>query len=147
MTLVAVDDQHGAIGYDIAAGAIGDSEWLNAYRAAYRLIDRELGEARSVIFDSVGFRRRDRDRVSRIARARKADALVVWLDVSADEARQRLQHNAAKPTRPQVPVESFERIVTEFEPPDDDEQTVIYRPAIEPATWVEQVLRPAIEGC
>jgi hypothetical protein len=70
---------------------------------------------------------------------------VIWLDVSADEARSRLRRNAAKPTRPQVPVASFERIVAEFEPPDADEPTVSFLPGMNPDIWVEQVLRPAIE--
>jgi predicted kinase len=105
-----------------------------------------LKEGRSVVFDSVGFRRKDRDRARRVAVKWGARSPVIWLDVSADEARQRLDRNAASPTRPLVPVESFERIVAEFEPPDDDEQTVVYRPDVEPGTWVEQVLRPAIEG-
>lgn len=145
-TLVAVDDQHATLGLEFGERTPGDREWLRAYREAYRLIDRELGEGRSVVFDSVGFRRRDRDWVRRMSGQREAHSLVVWLIVSAHEARQRLDRNATRPTRPQVPVENFERIVSEFEPPDDDEQTVIYRPDIDPALWVEQVLRPAIEG-
>jgi predicted kinase len=145
MSLVAVDDQHAALGYDIAAGDPGDREWLQAYRAAYRKIDRELGDGRSAVFDSVGFRRRDRDRARRIAGHRGARSLVIWLDVPADEARRRLDCNEANPTRTQVPIASFERIVAEFEPPDDDEQTVIYRPDVDPAVWVEQVLRPVIQ--
>jgi predicted kinase len=146
MARVAVDDQHAKLGFDFAEGTPGEKEWLRAYRAAYRLIDRELGEGRSVVFDSVGFRHRDRERVRRIAQQRGARALNIWLDVSVDKARCRLEQNAVQPTRQQVPIGNFERIVSEFEPPDDDEQTVIYRPDVDPAMWVEQVLRPVIEG-
>ena len=145
IALVAVDDQLASLGAEVAAESPGDREWLRAYRAAYGQIERELTAGQSVVFDSVGFRWRDRDRARRIAARHGADSVVIWLNVSAGEARERLERNRAEPTRNQVPVASFNRIVTDFEPPQDDEPAVIYSPEVQPDVWVEQVLRPIIE--
>ena len=141
MALVAVDEQQ-ALEIDLTSGNPSDRDWLRAYRAAYAQIEWQRAAGRSVVFDSVGFRRRDRDRARRFAARSGARSAVIWLDVSPEQARQRREQNLASPTRPQVPVKSFERIVAEFEPPDDDELTAKYQAGINPAVWVEQVLRP-----
>jgi hypothetical protein len=73
-----------------------------------------------------------------------AQAAVIWLEVKVDEARARLERNAASPKRPLVPVNSFEQIVSLFEIPRGDERVIVYRPDEKPELWVEHVLLPAI---
>ena len=145
MDLVAVDDQHESPGATTGSADLNDRDGLRAYRAAYEQIEWRLAAGRSVVFDSVGFRRRDRDRARRMADRAGAQAAVIWLDVSIEEARARLERNAANPVRPGVPVERFAQISNQFEPPREDERVFSYRSDIDPATWVEHVLLPEIQ--
>ena len=146
MALIAVDDLHVKHGPADEARPVGDQEWLRAYRAAYRDTERHLSEGGSVIFDSVGYTRKDRDRLRRIARRHDANALIVWLDVSANDARRRLDHNRVQRERANVPVANFLQIVCRFETPTGDEATVIYRSNDDPGEWINNALRLAMNG-
>jgi predicted kinase len=146
MALVAVDDLHVKHGLADEAEPVGDREWLRAYRAAYRDTKRHLSEGGSVIFDSVGYTQRDRDRLRRIARRHDANTLVVWLEVSATDARRRLERNRVQRERANVPVANFLQIVSRFEAPTGDEATVIYRSNDDPGEWINNALRLAMNG-
>ena len=146
MAMVAVDDLH--VRHDDApeAEAIGDRDWLRAYRAAYRDTECHLSEGESVIFDSVGYTRKDRDRLRRIAGRHDANALIVWLDVAANDARRRLVRNRVQRKRANVPIANFLQIVSRFEAPTGNEATVIYRSTDDPGEWIANALRPAMKG-
>ena len=145
MKLVSVDDLHERHGLNIESDTVHTHDWVMAYRSGYQDTERHLADGHSVVFDSVGFRRKDRDRLRRTAERFDADALVVWLDLPANLARLRLEGNRIKPIRPNVPIANFEQIVREFEPPEADETWVAYEPNEAIEQWVERVLRPALE--
>jgi len=146
MALIAVDDLHVRHGDGPEAEAVGDRDWLRAYGAAYRDTEGQLTGGESVIFDSVGYTRKDRDRLRRTARRLGANALVVWLDVSANDARRRLDHNLVQRERANVPVTNFLQIVSRFEAPTGDEATVIYRVNDDYREWINNALRPAMNS-
>jgi len=146
MPVVAVDDLHVRHHNRFDGEAITDRDWLLAYKAAYRDTERYLGDGESVIFDSVGYTRKDRDRLGRIANRHQAHPLVVWLDVSAADARQRLERNRRQRERANVPVANFLQIVGRFEDPTADEATVIYRSNDDPGAWINQTLRSAMNS-
>ena len=145
MTLVAVDDLHARHGLNVETDVVHNHDWVMAYRSGYQDTERLLAEGRSVVFDSIGFRRKDRDRLCRMAERRQAEPLVAWLDVPAGVARQRLERNRLDPVRPNVPPENFARIVRQFEPPEPDERWVAYDPSEAIEHWLERVLRPAMQ--
>jgi predicted kinase len=146
MALVAVDDLHVKHGPPDEADLAGDREWLRAYRAAYRDTERHLSEGGSVIFDSVGYTQRDRDRLRRIASRHDANTLVVWLEVSASDAQRRLDRNRIRRERANVPVANFLQIVSRFETPTGDEATVIYRSNDDAGEWITNALRSAMKS-
>ena len=146
MRAVAVDDLHVRYSEATDADTIGDRDWLGAYKAAYRDTERYLSEGESVIFDSVGYTRKDRDRLRRIAGRHDANALIVWLDVSVNDARRRLERNRVQRERANVPVANFSQIVNRFEAPTGEEATVVYRSTDDPGEWITNALRPAMKS-
>jgi predicted kinase len=140
LELVSVDDQH----HGPVSESLTDRDWLLAYKAAIDLAREALGTGRSVVFDSVGHTRRNRYRLSRLAKRTGAQSLVVLLDVTVDEARDRLKRNQESRVRAQVPLASFEQVVREFERPGPHEVQVIFHPASDPRRWVDTILRSAI---
>lgn len=146
MALIAVDDLHVRHGDEAEAESVADRDWLRAYRAAYRETESRLAVGESVIFDSVGYTRKDRDRLRRIAGRHHANALIVWLDVSANDARRRLERNRVQRERANVPVANFSQIVSRFDAPTGDEGTVIYRSTDDPGDWINNALRPAMNS-
>jgi predicted kinase len=121
------------------------ASWRDAYVAAYRALDTALSAGRSVVFDSVGHTRKHRDRLRRRAGNAGADSLAIWLCTSAAEADQRRQANARNPVRAHVPDEGFDEVVGQFEPLQQNEAHLIYRPTETIATWIERELRPIVE--
>jgi predicted kinase len=146
LPVIAVDDLHVRHHNASDGEAITERDWLLAYKAAYRDTVRLLTEGESVIFDSVGYTRKDRDRLRRVANRQHAHPLVVWLDVSAADARRRLERNRIQRERANVPVANFEQIVGRFEDPTADEATVIYRSNDDPGEWINQTLRSAMKS-
>lgn len=139
-----------SVGFDIvevdAQFAVAEVEtWRDAYLAAYRELDAALTGGRSVLFDSVGHTRKNRERLRRRARQCGAGTLAIWLDVTADEANQRRIDNQATPVRAHVPDSGFAEIVSHFEPLQRDEPHLTYRPAEPPAEWIDRVLAPVVK--
>jgi predicted kinase len=143
-TLVSVDDQHELRGVSADARVISERDWLHGYRSAYEQARAAFGRGESVIFDSVGHLRRNRDRLRRIAHRSGAKSLVVVLAVTESEAMARLERNRANPIRPQVPSEGFAQIVLTFEPPNGDELQITFDPREDLRLWMSKRLRPML---
>ena len=144
--IVSVDDLHTRHGVNIETDSVRDRDWLLAYKSAYQDTEHHLAEGRSVIFDSIGYMRKDRDRLRRLADRHESESLMIWLDVPVSVARQRLERNRSLRNRPNVPIGNFERIVSEFEPPSPDEAHITYGPASDHTEWVQQTLIPILES-
>ncbi len=141
LTRVSVDDLVPNLGQAIEADLVNEKSWLDAYVDAMNVTKHQLGEGRSVMFDSVGHTRKNRYRLRRLAERHDAEFGIVWLQTSRTEALARLTRNQAAPVRPSVPIESFTTIADQFEPPQSDESFVSYDPSIDLSTWIETDLR------
>ena len=123
----------------------GVETWLDAFLAAHRGLDGALSAGRSVVFDSVGHTRKNRERLRRRAEGFGATSMAIWLCISVAEADQRRQANMRNPVRTHVPDEGFDEIIGQFEPLGPDEAHLIYRPTETIVTWIERELRPIVE--
>lgn len=146
MLRVSVDDQHALDA--LAGGQSSDADWLAAYASALRQTEKALGSGTSVLFDSVGHTRKNRHRLRRLAARHGARFGIIHLAVSRNEALARLTANQVVPSRPDVPLSSFERIASEFELPGQDEPVIMFEPRQDVRTWVDTVLRQyiSVEG-
>ena len=146
---VVIDDINGERGlWDDEIG-LSPEEWANTYQEAYRRIDAFLGAGESVIDDSVNFTRSLRDQLRDIARRRAAQAIVVFVDVSLDEARRRWRANRQTAVRDDVRDADFANVADHFEPPQADEEALHYDGTTPLGVWIDvtfHALHPARHG-
>jgi predicted kinase len=141
---VEVDAPHTRHGLRPGLDPIERADWIAAYQRGYAELESVLREGRSAVFDAVSYRRLQRNRVRRVAERLGVPATVVLLDVSADEARARLERNRFTRERVNVPMADFLEVAEGMQWPDPDEEVVRYSPDEPLADWVERVVRPLL---
>src|SRR6266702_2994497 len=139
IVLVELDDINRVRGVGLHGKAISPEEWHRTYTEAYRQLDAFLAAGQSVLFDATNFTKVQRASLRALAGKQGARALVIYLDVSEVEARQRWLQNRATGARYDVRDEDFAQVVNFFEPPTPEEQAVYYRPSQPVDEWIQQV--------
>jgi predicted kinase len=145
MARVSVDDQISEHAHP-DAGQTSDRAWRDAYLLSLQKAEEYLANGRSVIFDSVGHTCKNRYRLRRIADRHNASMVVIHLDIARAIALDRLIANQAAPTRPNVPLDGFNEIADDFEPPGESEIVLTYAPHVPIQTWIDEVLTPYLNG-
>lgn len=125
-SIVRLDAINAERGLGLDGQPIPPHEWERTYAEAYQRLEHALAADSSVIFDHVNFTRAERDRVRHIAAQHGANVQIVYVPVTAAEARRRRLANRARGDRNDVRDDDFELVVTHFEPP-DDERDVVWR--------------------
>src|SRR5712692_1364493 len=143
IALVELDDINRVRGVGLHGEAISPEEWDGTYAEAYRQLDTFLAAGQSVLFDAASFTKAQRDFLRTLAGKRWASSLVIYLDVSEAEARQRWLQNRATGARYDVRDEDFAQVATLFEPPTQEEQVVRYHPSQPANEWIQ---RTFLEG-
>ncbi len=138
IALVELDAINSARGVGLRGEAISPEEWDRTYAEAYRQLDTFLAAGQSVLFDAASFTKAQRDFLRTLAGKRWASSLVIYLDVSEAEARQRWLQNRATGARYDVRDEDFAQVVNFFEPPAPEEHAVYYRPSQPADEWIQQ---------
>ena len=138
IALVELDAINTARGVGLHGEAISPEEWDETYAEAYRQLDTFLAAGQSVLFDAASFTKAQRDFLRTLAGKRGSSSLVIYLDVSEAEARQRWLQNRATGARYDVRDEDFAQVVNFFEPPTPEEQAVCYRPLQPADEWIRQ---------
>jgi predicted kinase len=103
-------------------------ENLELYAELNDVADKMLGEGKSVIFDTNFNFYKDRQKLRRMAEKYGARTVVVWVVAPKELARDRATQDAHKQhTRVlgDMPVEQFERISRNLQPPRADEEPLI----------------------
>ncbi|SRR6266700_2072957 len=138
IALVELDAINKARGIGLHGEAISPEEWDGTYAEAYRQLDAFLAAGQSVLFDAASFTKAQRDSLRALAGKHRASSLVIYLDVSEAEARQRWLQNRATGARYDVRDEDFAHVVNFFEPPAQEEHAVYYRPSQPADEWIRQ---------
>ena len=143
ISLDAINTERG-IGLD--GEAIPVEQWEQTYAEAYRRVEETLCDRRSVIYDETNFARHQRDALRAIAAGCNATTYVVYVATSTEEARRRWQRNRMTQQRGDVRDDDFAYVIQHFEPPSDDEATIVYDPGHSLEEWIEQVVNRVIAG-
>jgi predicted kinase len=126
--------------------AIPVEQWEQTYAEAYRRVAETLRDRRSVIYDETNFARHQRDALRVIAAGCSTTTYVVYVATSAEEARRRWQRNRMTQQRGDVRDDDFAYVIQHFEPPGDDEATIVCDARHSLEEWIEQVINRAIAG-
>jgi predicted kinase len=112
------------------------AEWTTTYREAFRRLDRELAEGRSVVYDATNFRRRMRDRLREIGASRGARTVVVLVEPSPAVVHARRERNRVAPERSDVDDADFAEVVDGFQTPMADEDVLRYDGSVPVEVWI-----------
>ena len=92
---------------------------------AYHRIGRALAAGESVIFDHVNVTRAERDRVRALAAQFGPQVQILYVPITAAEARARLRANRETRKRSDVRDEDFDQVVDLFESPVGEPDVVV----------------------
>lgn len=125
---VEIDQVNTERGFGIDAALISPTEWAETYRLAYQRADEALSTGHDVVFDATNYSRAQRDILRMNANRQGADSAVIFVDVPAEECRERWRDNRVSGARYDVRDEDFERVVDKFDPPRPDERVILFLP-------------------
>lgn len=123
---IDLDEINGEKGVGVEGGRISDVEWQDTYETSYRRTRDFLQNGRSVIYDATNFTKNQRARLRNIAVEQGVESKVVFVDLSKDEAKRRLNENRARGIRYDVRDEDFDEVANNFQPPTEEEHVLRY---------------------
>jgi len=135
----SVDDHITAGGYDVTA--MDQPDWNRVYSLAFERLEEMLLAGRTVVFDGASLTLRERQSLRAIAAACGADAMLVYVNTSADETARRRNRAAATQERAQLADVTMLVALAMFEEPAADEQPVVYHAGLDLDQWIEANIR------
>lgn len=114
-----------------------DQEWEKIFEESYKRIDNALQTNKSVISDSLNFKKEERDILRTIAKNNNTQTKVVYINTPLDTVKQRWQENKKTMKRNDVPSDDFMLVVTNFDIPDKEENILIFQPEQDLDAWIK----------
>lgn len=102
--------------------------WLYIRQLAMEKARQLLAQGSTVIYDENNPKREHRREFEAVAENVGAGSLVVYLNTSIELVRKRELENSITQTRHAVEPINFEKVLKDFEAPEDDENHVVYNP-------------------
>lgn len=136
-TRIDLDQINSMFGVGCRGNPISPAEWDRTYAESYRQLGEALHAGRSVVYDATNFTIAQRDYLRAIADTHGISSQVIYVAVSASEARQQWLRNRSTHERYDVRDEDFENVATHFEPPTKEEQVICYHPSQLFDEWIQ----------
>jgi predicted kinase len=111
-------------------------EWERSSQQAAGQIETLLAAGESVVLDDTNGYRFLRERYRDVAHGHQAPCLIVYLPFTLEQGLQRIAANRIEQARMDFPEHLYRFHVSQFEPPDHDEPTLVFEPGEDPLHWV-----------
>lgn len=108
------------------------------YAEAEQHACRLLCANKSVIFDTTAFTREQREELRRLAEECRAEALVVYVWITREEALCRWETNNQTHERFPVLIDDFTMVADEFRPPMEEEPHQVYHADEDIVSWIRE---------
>ena len=106
--------------------AVTDEQWLLVHAEAERRAGELLQVGRSVVYDTTGFNREQRDRLRSLGHEKASNSVVIYVRIAPDEAERRWSRNNQTRERFLVQPADVRRVLSAYQPPQTDEPHLIY---------------------
>lgn len=113
-------------GKDILDQQIDQAGWDKVYQKTYETIENHLKNKKTVLYDTGNFTKHERDLVRKIADKLNIQTKTIFVNIPKETAEKRWQENKLSKTRFDISENSFREAVAEMEPPDSDENVIVY---------------------
>lgn len=125
-------------GHNIQDEDLRHEDWVKVYTETDKMIKDYLKAGKSVVDASRNFKKMERLSAKQIASDLGIEVVTIFVDTPKDVAWQRLLENRKKQTRRDVADENFIAILQEIEPPNADENPLIFRQNDHIDMWIEK---------
>lgn len=121
----------------------GPRETKKLYPVLDEKLKQLLNQGQSVVYDSNFNFYKDRRRMERLAESYGADAVVIWVQTPKEQARQRATDAHRQHTRilDAMPLEHFERMSGNLQPPHDNETVITVNGTLNPEKQIRKALQ------
>lgn len=136
---VNIDDIKFAHGYEWADDdRVPDEAWDKIFQESFDKTLEYLTQGKSVLYDCANQDRFSRDRLRGVAT--KGDFLtkVIHVDTPVTTVRERWLKNKTTKERFDLPEKIFQEAIDSYEPPTEDENTIVYNPSEVAEEWIEK---------
>lgn len=111
-------------------------KWRYISQKCDDLVVDELKNNRSVIYDNLGDRPNNRDKMRQLAINNNADFKIIYINISKEKVINRRQENLKLQSRAQVSDENFNNALNSFEIPTPSENPIIYNSNQNIEEWI-----------
>lgn len=128
----------GLFGVDVRDEDLSKKQWDLVYGEADNMIVNYLQLDAGVVDASRHFRKAERSRIKRIAHGIGVKTITVHVNTPEAEARRRWMENRVNPTRRDIAGKHFEEIVKAMEPPDANEDAIVFHWEDDIGDWLSK---------
>ncbi len=121
----------------IIPGKNGVEKWQYISQKCEDIINTELKNNRSIIYDNLGDNPTNRNKMRDLAKIANADLKIIYINISKDEIIKRRQENLKTGDRHQVSDNNFTNALNNFKIPTSLENPTIYDPNQDIEEWIK----------
>jgi predicted kinase len=111
-------------------------QWEETYGEMYSRLRAALLRGETVVLDAPSFTKQQRREVEQIGIECASDSRSIYVRVEEAKARWRWQNNRRSTERHDVRDDDFELVISNFEPPDESEDPLVFDSTTNPAGWI-----------
>lgn len=134
---VSLDEINAERGLGHGGDGIPISEWEKAHQIAMERMSAWMKSGRDILLDDTGNLRWLRDRYRAFAARHGYATQLIYVDVPVALIKQRIQANRLTGERHGIRAEILAGHLRTFEPPQPDEETLIYHPEENALEWLK----------
>ncbi len=137
---VSLDDINKDRGLGFGGDGIPVEEWENTHQIAIGILDNLMQLEQDIILDDTNCFRWLRDRFREVAKRHNYGTKVIYLDVPLEEIYIRMQMNEQTKKRQGIKKEIFAELIQNFQPPEVDENILLFNNEYTIKDWLETQL-------
>ncbi len=137
---VSLDDINKDRGLGFGGDGIPVEEWENTHQIAIGILDNLMQLEQDIILDDTNCFRWLRDRFTEVAKRNNYGTKVIYLDVPLEEIYIRMQMNEQTKKRQGIKKEIFAELIQNFQPPEVDENILLFNNEYTIKDWLETQL-------
>ncbi|MEH2447038.1 MAG: ATP-binding protein [Nostoc sp.] len=137
---VSLDDINKERGLGFGGDGIPVEEWENTHQIAIGILNNLMQLEQDIILDDTNCFRWLRDRFREVAKRHDYKTKVIYLDVPLEEIYIRMQMNEQTKKRQGIKKEIFAELIQNFQPPEVDENILLFNNEYTIKDWLETQL-------
>jgi predicted kinase len=137
---ISLDEINRERGVGFGGEGLPVAEWERTHRIALDRAGQLMLERVTILVDDTSNLRFLRERFRSLASTHGYRLVLVYVETPLDEVRRRMRENARHESRPSIRPDVFDEHLRTFEPPDEDEDAVVFAAGEPVDDWLKRTL-------